>query len=128
MHGVVFHPYLPWVLLVGILVLIVAALFTRAGRFILIGFAIAICLALLAGCRPTDTKIVTETRPPIEIVKKFYVPIPKYLTEPCPIAEGNLVEVIDVAKARKKSLTNCNIDKAKIRDIEGTPVPPDAAP
>jgi len=92
----------------------------KAVRYTIIAFGFVLIFALLAGCKSAPVIEVTPAEPIREI---RYVTIPDYLTEPCPIVTGNLVEVIEVARARKAALESCNADKAAIRGIQGTKVP-----
>lgn len=75
---------------------------------------------LLAGCK-TKPEVIVDTRPPVETVR--YVPIPAKLTQPVPIAEGKLPEVIEVARERKAQLQQCNASLEAIGKIQGTKVP-----
>lgn len=106
----------------GFAALVVTFLTTenRAMRYLIIAFGCVLIGGLLAGCKSAP---VIDTLPPAEITVTRYVPIPDYLTKPCPIPAGNLVEVIEVARARKASLEKCNADKLSIRGIQGTVVP-----
>lgn len=84
-------------------------------------YLLVVALAvLLMGCKPTDTKVVVATRPAAIVETVRYVPVPAKLTQPTPVAEGPLVEVIDVARERKAQIQSCNADKAAIAGIQGT--------
>ena len=78
----------------------------------------------LAACTPPQAQRPDPPPKIVEVPVKVYVPVPDDLTEPCPIAKGKLSEIPKVARARRASLESCNADKAAIRKIQGTPVPP----
>lgn len=81
-------------------------------------------LFFLVGCgREVKQVPPTVAQKIVEVPVEVYVEIPDDLTEPCPIAVGPLHQIPEVARARKKSLQDCNIDKATIRKIQGKPVP-----
>jgi len=86
----------------------------RVHQKLLIGYALA---ALLA-CSSTPP---ARPEPPqvVEVPVVRYIELPAYLLQDCPIAEGRLAEVIDVANARKASLVACNGHKAELRRLQG---------
>lgn len=106
---------------IGLLVVLCVCLLLRTpnGRWCLLGVGIVAGFALLAGCKPTDTKVVQSTKT-VEVKVPQYVAIPKDLTKPVPIPEGKLVDVIDVAKQRKVGLIQCNGQLEAIGAIQGT--------
>jgi len=81
----------------------------------------AAALVLLAGCQ------ATKADPPLVRTEVVTLPQAKFvgltpeleeLTEPCPIAEGTLAQVVEVARLRKEALEGCaNADKAAIREL-----------
>ena len=81
--------------------------------------------ALLSGCAASGA--MTRPTPTIVYVPVTnYVPIREDLTKPCPIAaplNTTAFEARHVAKLRGLALEDCNIDKATIQKIQGTPVP-----
>ena len=79
--------------------------------------------AMLTACQSNKPLVVKQPGQLIEVPVKVYVPIPDNLTAPCPIAEGKVGEVLEVARKRRASLEACNADKAAISKIQGQPVP-----
>lgn len=78
-------------------------------------------LPVLSGCPEAVKPVVTPQIVRVEV--PVYVPIPAELTADCPIAEPaslKVQEVVRVANARKISLQNCNVDKAKLRELSAT--------
>lgn len=78
---------------------------------ILSPIALALCGASCGTTRPPRVEIV-------EIPVRKFVPIDDALTAPCPIAEGPLSAVLDVAKARREALVVCNDQLQKIRALQ----------
>lgn len=85
-------------------------------------FVLLIVVAV-AGCATRKPLVVKQPGKIIEVPVKVYVPIPDSLTEPNPIAEGKVSDVLEVARKRRASQEACNADKAAIRKIQGQPVP-----
>jgi hypothetical protein len=81
-------------------------------------------VALLAGCAGKETRpdsaAVGVAPKPIVITEIRYRELPPELLEDCPIAEGEVHEIGAVSRARKKSLQDCNADKASLRALSGT--------
>lgn len=71
-------------------------------------------VAVLCGCVHTRRVLVPQTVP---LPVRQYVAIPPELTQPCPIAKGQLRDVIDVAKKREKALEACNGQLKAIREL-----------
>lgn len=89
----------------------------------LLPFALLALSPLLAAGSCTKRDVVIDTRPPVTITQRIFVPVDPKLTAPCAIAEGTLAQVIDVARARKASLEECNGKLKAISGLQGTPVP-----
>jgi hypothetical protein len=70
-------------------------------------------LLILAGCTATPERVV------VEVPVTRWVPIPSELTAPCVIADGDLRDVIEVARQRKESLKRCNQQLRAIENIRG---------
>ena len=73
---------------------------------------------ILAACSSNQVKIPEK----VYITVEKYIPIPEEYTKDCPIAqpkELTVAEAVRVAKARKVSLEQCNVDKEAIRKING---------
>ena len=85
-------------------------------------FVLLIVVAV-AGCATRKPLVVKQPGKIIEVPVKVYVPIPDNLTAPCPIAEGKVGEVLEVARKRRASLEACNAQLKAIRKIQGQPVP-----
>lgn len=85
--------------------------------------AIVLIALALTACQSNKPLVVKQPGKIIEVPVKVYVPIPDNLTAPCPIAEGKVAEVLEVARKRRASLEACNADKSAIRKIQGKPVP-----
>lgn len=79
--------------------------------------------AMLTACQSNKPLVVKQPGKIIEVPVKVYVPIPDNLTAPCPIADGKVADVLEVARKRRASLEACNADKSAIRKIQGKPVP-----
>lgn len=112
-----------WALLLSFLVLVVFAMTSGEGRKILLVCGIALVAALAIGCKPRDTRVVVDTRPPAKVETVRYVSIPKALTAPVPVAEGSVDQVLDVARERKAQLQQCNGQLEQVRAVQGTKVP-----
>ena len=86
-------------------------------------YLIVIAIVLLAGCKEAPVK----TLPPAEVVKVYvptYVPIDKKLTARCSWPKGKkLLDVVEVAKARRVCLEKYELHFDAIDDIQGKPVP-----
>jgi hypothetical protein len=94
-------------------------LLTTLGLIIL-----GVVLATLMGCakevkEEPDTSVAVVPQP-IVITEIRYRDLPDELLVDCPIAEGAVHEIGEVARARKKSLEDCNADKASLRALRGT--------
>lgn len=77
-----------------------------------------VSMPILSGCPETVKPVVVPQIVRVEV--PVYVPIPAELTADCPIAEPNSLKVqeaVRVANARKVALQNCNVDKAKLREL-----------
>lgn len=85
--------------------------------------AIVLIALALTACQSNKPLVVKQPGKIIEVPVKVYVPIPDNLTAPCPIADGKVAEVLEVARKRRASLEACNADKDAIRKIQGQPVP-----
>ena len=85
-------------------------------------FVLLIVLAI-AGCATRKPLVVKQPGKVIEVPVKVYVPIPDNLTAPCPIAEGKVGEVLEVARKRRASLEACNAQLKSIKGVQGKPVP-----
>lgn len=80
-------------------------------------------LAMLAlvGCKSAGPAVAPAPQI-IRVPVTTYVPVPDKLTKPCPIARGDLDEVVIVARKRKAALEKCNGQLDAIRAIQGTDV------
>ena len=85
-------------------------------------FVLLIVVAV-AGCATRKPLVVKQPGKIIEVPVKVYVPIPDNLTAPCPIAEGKVAEVLEVARKRRASLEACNAQLKAIRSVQGKPDP-----
>lgn len=72
---------------------------------------------LLVACGPTKPDLPDDLDV-VELPVTKFKPLAPELTEPCPIAEGDVGEVFDVARARKESLVACNSQLDRIREIQ----------
>lgn len=83
---------------------------------------VALVLPLLGASCETRPDL-PDVAPPVHTVteKVVFVPIDKALTTRCPIAEGPVSQVIDVARARKAALETCNGQLEAIEQVQGTP-------
>lgn len=91
--------------------------------FFLIGLLIVTVIVSLMGCKETPAK----PAPPAHVVKVYvptYAPIPKALTKRCHWPKGApLLDVIEVAKARRICLERYDHQFDAIDSVEGNPVP-----
>lgn len=87
-------------------------------------------LAVSAGCSTTKGKagMVCPAPEIVTVAVPYYVPVDDELTTPLPIAKGTLAEMPAVARKRKEALETCNIDRASVRKLQGSPVPDKAKP
>lgn len=74
-------------------------------------------LLLLVGCASTPEETTPEIKVEPLLVRQF-VPLDPKLVVPCAIAEGKLSEILDIAKARKVSLEECNNRLEQIRNLQ----------
>ncbi len=95
----------------------------RKLTFFLLGVLLVLLVAALAGCKEAQPK----PDKPAEVIKVYvptYVPIPKSLTKRCQWPKGKaLLEVIEVAKARRICNEKYEGQFDAIDAIQGTPVP-----
>lgn len=73
---------------------------------------------ILAACSSNQVKVPEK----VYINVEKYIQIPEEYTRDCPIEqpkELTVSEAVRVAKERKQSLQDCNVDKAAIRKING---------
>lgn len=87
------------------------------------GFIVAIAALAVAGCATRKPLVVKQPGKIIEVPVKVYVPIPDNLTAPCPIAEGKVADVLEVARKRRASLEACNAQLKAIRSVQGSAKP-----
>lgn len=74
----------------------------------------------LAGCQSAGEVAPQPAPEVIHVPVTTYAPVPEKLTRPCPIARGELDEVVIVARKRKASLEQCNSQLDAIRALQGT--------
>lgn len=79
--------------------------------------------AMLTACQSNKPLVVKQPGKIIEVPVKVYVPIPDNLTAPCPIAEGKVADVLEVARKRRASLEACNAQLKAIRSVQGSAKP-----
>ncbi len=89
---------------------------------------IAAALLVLAGCdrlRKSEADHSVAVAPqPVVIMQRVYVPIPKVLTAPEPIAEGPIAQCFDVAAQRRAAQERANAKLKQIGLVQGTEVKP----
>lgn len=86
--------------------------------------AVIVLALVLLGTGCAGGRVVI--RDPVEVTRNVYVRIDPALTEQCPVAKprnDTVGELLRVARERRKALEVCNARMAKIRAIEGTPLP-----
>lgn len=74
---------------------------------------------MLASCQSVGPAVPPAPEV-IRVPVTTYVPVPEKLTAPCPIARGDLEQVVIVARKRKASLEKCNGQLEQIRALQGT--------
>jgi hypothetical protein len=87
---------------------------------IVLGCILAVLLSGCAGKPVRPDTSVAVTPKPIVITEIRYRDLPDELLQDCPVAEGPVHKIGEVAAARKLSLRQCNADKAALRALRGS--------
>lgn len=108
-----------WAVVAIVVVSVVLTAYSKRGRWLVLGMAIAAAFALLTACKPQNVRVVAKPEA-VKVQAVRYVRIPEALTAPLPKPTGSLDQAVDVAKKRGDVIDQCNGRLSEIGAIEGT--------